>query len=147
MGEPIDAPRLDDQLCFALYAASRAVTRSYGPMLGELGLTYPQFLVMMALWSEDEVTVSALGARLTLDSGTLTPLLKRLERSGLVTRTRDPADERRVRIALTEAGAALGPRAAEAQRALICKFGPVEDLVGLRDQLKRLTEVLIHPAD
>ena len=77
---------LDNQLCFKLYAASRAVTRAYKPMLDELGLTYPQYLVMLALWEEDGPTVSALGERLSLDSGTLTPLLKRLEASGLVAR-------------------------------------------------------------
>jgi DNA-binding MarR family transcriptional regulator len=133
-------PRLDDQLCFALYAASRAITRAYAPMLGELGLTYPQFLVMMALWEEEDRTVSALGQRLGLDSGTLTPLLKRLERAGFVARQRDPADERRVRLTLTAAGRDLGPRAAAAQRALVCSFGAGPGLAALRDALWELTD-------
>lgn len=136
------APRLDDQLCFALYAASRAVTRAYAPMLGELGLTYPQFLVMMALWENDDVSVSTLGRRLMLDSGTLTPLLKRLEKAALVTRRRDPDDERRVRVALTKAGRKLGPTAGRAQRDLLCRFEAMDDLGGLRETLTALTERL-----
>lgn len=99
---------LDLQLCFPLYAASRALTKAYAPLLAEAGLTYPQYLTMLALWSADEPqTVGRLGERLRLDSGTLTPLLKRLEGLGLLTRERDPADERRVRVALTDAGDAL----------------------------------------
>src|SRR5689334_3776194 len=88
---------LDEQLCFALYDASRALIRAYGPLLDRLGLTYPQYITMLALWeSEEPMSVGALGARLHLDSGTLTPLLKRLEQLGLVERRRDSADERRV---------------------------------------------------
>src|SRR2546421_13103824 len=93
---------LDEQLCFALYAASRAVTARYRPMLDELGLTYPQYLVMMLLWEEDNQTVGQLGVKLALDSGTLSPLLKRLTAAGLVTRHRRIEDERSVSIALTE---------------------------------------------
>jgi DNA-binding MarR family transcriptional regulator len=104
---------LANQLCFALYDASRAVIRAYGPLLAELGLTYPQYLTLLVLWEADgALAVSEIGARLHLDSGTLTPLLKRLAALGLVTRTRDPADERRVLIALTEAGTRLRERAA-----------------------------------
>ena len=103
--------RLDHQLCFALYSASLAMTKLYKPLLAELGLTYPQYLAMLALWEEDGQTVSALGERLHLDSGTLTPLLKRMETAGLVTRLRDAADERRVLIRLTAAGRALKARA------------------------------------
>ncbi|WP_028660096.1 MarR family winged helix-turn-helix transcriptional regulator [Nocardioides insulae] len=99
---------LDLQLCFPLYAASRALTRAYGPLLAEAGLTYPQYLTMLALWSSDAPpTVGQLGAKLRLDSGTLTPLLKRLEAMGLLTRLRDATDERRVVVTLTEAGDAL----------------------------------------
>lgn len=110
------APRLDEQLCFQLYTASRLVTRAYRPLLDELGLTYPQYLVLLVLWEVRDdgtkaPTVSELGERLLLDSGTLTPLLKRMERQGLVTRTRDPEDERSVRIGLTEAGSGLSRQA------------------------------------
>ena len=96
--------KLDNQLCFAVYSASLAMTRLYKPQLDKLGLTYPQYLVMLALWEEDGLMVSALGERLSLDSGTLTPLLKRLEANGLVARVRDVAEERRVHITLTAAG-------------------------------------------
>lgn len=107
-----DALRLDHQLCFALYSASLAMTKLYKPLLEPLGLTYPQYLAMLALWESHELTVSELGARLFLDSGTLTPLLKRLEAAGLVQRQRDDADERRVRVRLTDAGRALRRQAA-----------------------------------
>ena len=136
-------PRLDDQLCFAVYAASRAIVQAYRPMLSELGLTYPQFLVLLVLWETDDCTVGELGERLMLDSGTLTPLLKRLERSELVERRRDPGDERRVRVRLTPAGHALGPRAANAHAALLCAapWSP-DDLAGLRDRLKAITRAV-----
>lgn len=103
--------RLDSQVCFALYSASLAMTKLYKPLLDAVGLTYPQYIAMLALWEHDGVTVSELGERLCLDSGTLTPLLKRLETSGLVARQRDAEDERRVRIALTDAGRALRAQA------------------------------------
>ena len=101
----------EDQLCFALYAASRAVTARYRPLLDAIGLTYPQYLVMMLLWEEDNQTVGQLGSRLALDSGTLSPLLKRLTAAGLVTRHRRPEDERSVSITLTDAGRALQAKA------------------------------------
>mgnify|MGYP002622032578 CR=1 FL=1 len=107
MTKPDDPLSLDNQLCFALYSSSLLMTKLYKPMLDEIGLTYPQYLAMLALWEEDGVTVSALGGRLYLDSGTLTPLLKRLEAAGRIARTRDPADERRVLITLTDEGKAL----------------------------------------
>jgi DNA-binding MarR family transcriptional regulator len=116
--------QLDNQLCFALYRASRAVTRSYGPYLAELGLTYPQYLTMLVLWEADgAMSVSQIGARLRLDSGTLTPLLKRLEELGHVTRARDGADERRVLISLTPAGHALRSRAAAVPAQVFSGFG------------------------
>lgn len=102
---------LDDQMCFALYAASRAVTGLYRPMLEKLGLTYPQYLVLLALWEQDEVAVKDLGAALQLDYGTLTPLLKRLEAHGLLRRERRPNDERTVILTLTDEGTALRERA------------------------------------
>ena len=104
---------LDNQLCFALYSTSLAMTRVYKPLLDEVGLTYPQYLAMLVLWEEDGLTVSALGERLFLDSGTLTPLLKRLESSGLIARVRDVEDERRVHITLTAAGRKLKTKAAK----------------------------------
>lgn len=99
--------RLEQQLCFAVYSASHAFTRFYKPLLAELGVTYPQYLALLTLWEEDGLTVRAIGDRLLLDSGTLTPVLKRLEALGLVTRTRSTADERQVLIHLTERGSAL----------------------------------------
>ena len=98
---------LDDQLCFALYAASRAVTSYYRPLLDDLGLTYPQYLVLLVLWESGEVTVKEVGAKLYLDYGTLSPLLKRLETAGLVKRTRCADDERSVTVSLTDRGEAL----------------------------------------
>lgn len=119
---------LDDQLCFALYAASRAVVSRYRPLLDELGLTYPQYLVMLVLWERDEgsgpVSVRELGDQLRLDSSTLSPLLKRLEAHGLVRRRRDPADERSVRITLTDAGRRMRERA----RAVPVAMGNAMDL-------------------
>lgn len=102
-----DAQKLDNQLCFAVYAAAHAFGRAYRNLLGRYELTYPQYLVLMVLWEEDGLTVKEIGERLFLDSGTLTPLLKRLEASGRVRRARDRPDERQVSIFLTEAGEAL----------------------------------------
>jgi MarR family transcriptional regulator, organic hydroperoxide resistance regulator len=131
---------LDDQLCFALYAASRAVTALYRPVLDALGLTYPQYLVMLVLWERDSVPVKELGAALQLDYGTLTPLLKRLETHGLLRRERRIDDERSVLITLTEGGAALRERARE----LPAFIGNAMDLdtaefEQLRTSLRRLT--------
>ncbi|MBS4037176.1 MAG: MarR family transcriptional regulator [Hydrogenophaga sp.] len=107
-----DALHLDHQLCFALYSASLAMTKLYKPLLEPLGLTYPQYLAMLALWESDGLTVSELGDRLFLDSGTVTPLVKRLEAAALVQRQRDTQDERRVQVWLTDAGRALRRKAA-----------------------------------
>ncbi|RBY92902.1 MarR family winged helix-turn-helix transcriptional regulator [Blastococcus sp. TF02A-30] len=120
---PAPSVALDDQLCFALYAASRAVTARYRPMLDAIGLTYPQYLVMMLLWEEDHQTVGQLGARLSLDSGTLSPLLKRLTAAGLVTRHRRVEDERSVAIALTDAGRALQEKAFAISEEMIGAIG------------------------
>lgn len=110
---------LDDQLCFALHAASRAMTNAYRAGLPELGLTYPQFITLVALWEQDGQTVSDLGKRLHLDSGTLSPLLRRLEKAELVERRRESADERRVSIHLTPTGRHLEARAADVQAEII----------------------------
>ncbi|MCC2978835.1 MarR family winged helix-turn-helix transcriptional regulator [Sphingomonas sp. IC4-52] len=102
-----DPLRLDRQVCFPLYAATNLINRLYTPVLRSLGITYPQYLVLLVLWEEEPQTVGALGTRLFLDSGTLTPLLKRMESNGLLDRRRDSADERRVLITLTDKGRAL----------------------------------------
>ncbi len=132
---------LDRQLCFALYAASLAMTKLYKPMLEPLGLTYPQYLAMLALWQGDDQTVSQLGERLALDSGTLTPLLKRLESAGLVQRQRDSADERRVLLRLTDAGRALRASALhvpeQMARATGCELGEMTDLTQRLKALRR----------
>jgi len=106
-----DALKLENQLCFPLYACSREVIKRYTPCLQELGLTYTQYVTMLVLWERERVTVKELGRRLYLDSGTLTPLLKKLETKGLVTRTRSSRDERNLIVAVTEAGLALRDRA------------------------------------
>ncbi len=139
----VDALRLDRQLCFAVYAASRALTQAYQPLLAPLGLTYPQYLAMLTLWEADGLAVKELGARLQLDSGTLTPLLKRLAAQGLVQRTRDPDDERVVRIHLTAAGRALRKRAATVPMAMACRAGiTMTELTLLREGLNKLTDNL-----
>ena len=112
--------RIDSQLCFALYATSRAVTQAYRPLLAPLGVTYPQYLVLLVLWQDDDLNVGEIGARLFLDSGTLTPLLQRLEAQGLVARRRDPKDERAVRVSLTPAGGRLRSKASGIARDIAC---------------------------
>ncbi|TPQ46538.1 MarR family transcriptional regulator [Prosthecomicrobium hirschii] len=132
-------PRLEDQICFALYGALQAMTRAYKPLLEPLGLTYPQYLVMLVLWERDGLSVGEIGDRLGLDSGTLTPLLKRLEGAGYLKRSRDKADERVVRVVLSRAGDALRGPAADAVRAIGCLIGqPAGDLAALRDGIKAL---------
>ncbi|MFG3339372.1 MarR family winged helix-turn-helix transcriptional regulator [Glycomyces sp. NPDC048151] len=134
-------PRLREQACFALYTASRAVIGLYRPLLDKLGLTYPQYLVLMALWETDGLTVSGLGDALQLDSGTLSPLLKRLEAAGFVERRRGSEDERRVTVHLTEAGAALEREGCEITQVVGSAAGmPYEDLVALRDKLHEFTD-------
>lgn len=134
---------LDRQLCFALYSSSLAMTKVYKPILGELGLTYPQYLVMLVLWEQAPLTVSELGSRLTLDSGTLTPLLKRLEASDLVTRGRDPADERRVVVSLTPAGRHLKQAAAGIPEKMLCATQcTVEEIQALTLRLQDLRSTL-----
>ena len=125
MGKPYSQLALDRQICFALYAASRAVTRAYAPLLADVGLTYPQYVALLALWdgADEAVTVGELGTRLHLDTGTLTPLLKRLEARDLVVRRRDGADERRVRLEVTDEGWALRERVAEVPLRLASSMG------------------------
>ncbi|WP_330355010.1 MarR family winged helix-turn-helix transcriptional regulator [Streptomyces chartreusis] len=143
MSRPAEPPpsgslRLDDQLCFALYAASRAVTARYRPLLDELGLTYPQYLVMLVLWERDSISVRDLGTSLQLESSTLSPLLKRLEGGGLLRRERRRDDERSVAIRLTEAGAELHDRATTVPLAIGDAMGLTPEQDALAKQLLRL---------
>ncbi|WP_327326849.1 MarR family transcriptional regulator [Streptomyces sp. NBC_01210] len=134
---------LDDQLCFALYSASRAVTAAYRPVLAELELTYPQYLVMLAVWERGEVPMKELGAALGLDYGTLSPLLKRLESAGLLQRERRTDDERLVMVAATERGEALRERAERVPTAMGRRYGLTADEADrLRDQLRQLVDRL-----
>jgi DNA-binding MarR family transcriptional regulator len=141
---PLASLPLDRMVCFALYSAAHAVQAIYKPALDALGLTYPQFLVLSALWQQDGRTVGQLGAALFLESNTLTPLLKRMETAGLIGRTRDARDERQVRITLTDRGRALQAQAATVPACLLDRSGLTrEDLAvlnagitGLRDRLR-----------
>jgi MarR family transcriptional regulator, organic hydroperoxide resistance regulator len=131
--------QLDHQLCFALYSSSLMMTKLYKPLLGALGLTYPQYLVLLVLWETDAIGVGELGARLFLDSGTLTPLLKRMEAAGLLDRERAADDERRVIVTLTTAGRALRRKAEHVPMALACATGcQLDDIARLTAQLQAL---------
>jgi MarR family transcriptional regulator, organic hydroperoxide resistance regulator len=150
-GKSADWLSLDQQLCFALYASSLAMTKLYKPLLDPLGLTYPQYLAMLVLWQADGITVSQIGERLALDSGTLTPLLKRLEASGLVQRLRDAADERRVLLQLTPVGRALKARAVRVPRIMAaatgCELGELATLTARLQALRtQLTDSLPRAA-
>jgi DNA-binding MarR family transcriptional regulator len=145
---PANMLALDNQFCFALYSASHAMTKAYKPLLDRLGLTYPQYLVMLVLWEQDGVLVKDIGARLFLDSGTLTPLLKRLEANGLVARNRDPQDERQVRISLSADGRALRAQAAEVPAQLLCASGQQAVALGrLRSELSSVRDDLFKSLD
>lgn len=138
-----DILTLDDQLCFALHAASRAMTGAYAPLLEALDVTYPQYLVLLVLWEEDGARVSRLGERLHLDSATLTPLLKRLEGRAIIERRRSTADERVVEIFLTAKGRRLRAKAAEVGKEMFCKMQlSLDELGRLREELKALTRRL-----
>ena len=140
---PDQALQLDNQLCFALYSASLAMTKLYKPLLDELGLTYPQYLVMLVLWEGDGLMVSELGQRLSLDSGTLTPLLKRLEAAGFISRLRDVQDERRVHIHLTAAGRKLKAKAAKVPACVLAASQcSIPELVQLTRQVRELRDRL-----
>lgn len=145
---------LDEQLCFAVYSASRALTRAYGPLLEPLGLTYPQYLTMLVLWEKDGMTVKEIGERLALDSGTLTPLLKRLEQQGYVERKRSTEDERVVHVALTQTGKHLRLKAKKVPLALACRAGfvvadpkDVAKATKLREELHAMSRRLVAFAD
>jgi len=141
---------LERQLCFALYSSSLAMTKVYKPLLEPLGLTYPQFLVMLVLWESDGVSLATLGERVALDSGTLTPLLKRLEAAGLVQRLRERDDERRMRLVLTPRGRALQSRAADVPRRLVeatgCTLREIESLTKQLNALRSRLQEARHRA-
>ena len=136
--------KLQNQVCFPLYAASRLVVQAYRPLLADLGLTYPQYLVMLVLWEQDGLSVNALGARLHLDSGTLTPLLKRMETHGLLTRSRSTEDGRVVHLHLTDAGTDLRERAQHVPGAVLGCVQPPEglDLALFQQQLVALLQAV-----
>ena len=136
-----EASQLNDMLCFTVYSTAHAFNRVYKPLLDALKLTYPQYLVMLGLWTRDGVTVKQIGEQLHLDSGTLTPLLKRLESAGLVRRARDIADERQVRISLTPKGTALR------EKARTVGHGVVDACQKSRDELKTLNAQLVKLRD
>lgn len=142
--DPLDAAqydllRLENQLCFALYAATRAVAKTYRQRLGPMGLTYPQYLVLVVLWEQDGITISELGRQLMLDSGTLTPLVKRLESMGHVSRERSKDDEREVNVRLTPKGFELRDMALDARRFVACRLEMSEQQIGeLRGELMDL---------
>ena len=137
--DDFDNLKLGNQLCFAVYSAAHAFNAAYKPFLEPLGLTYPQYLVLMVLWEEDGLMVREIGERLNLDSGTLTPMLKRLEAAGFVTRKRDAKDERQVRIELTQKARDARPTAVEARRAVVCALGDSEEEI---QKLKRAVDQL-----
>ena len=143
-GKADEALLLDNQLCFMVYRLHRGITDLYRPILGELGLTYPQYLVMLVLWEESPLTVSRIGERLHLDSGTLTPLLKRLEAMGLVTRSRDDADERRVLVAPTAAGEAMRSIACLVPERMAARYGAEAAHL---EALKRMLDGVIAALD
>ena len=136
-------PTIDQMLCFAIYSAGHAFTRFYKPRLDALDLTYPQYLVFLVLWEKDDITVKTLGERLFLDSGTITPLVKRLEARGLVSRERDKVDERQVRIKLTDEGRAMETKALAIPLAVVeGTGGSLESIDALRQELDALRQRL-----
>jgi DNA-binding MarR family transcriptional regulator len=145
MSDTETMPRLDSQVCFAVYSTLHAINKAYAPLLEKVDLTYPQYLVMLVLWETDDVTVKMLGERLHLDSGTLTPLLKRLEAIGRIRRARDPKDERQVRISLTDDGKELRRRAKEIPASIARAMGRSgDDLKALRKDLRRVRTALLE---
>ncbi|MGH1573814.1 MarR family winged helix-turn-helix transcriptional regulator [Methylobacterium sp. P31] len=141
-----DVLPLDRQLCFSVYAAAHAFTAAYKPLLEPLGLTYPQYLVMLALWEDDGQSVKQIATRLRLDSGTVTPLLKRLERDGLLRRGRDPANERLLRVELTDEGHALRTKAGAVRERIVCALGGAEEPIqALKREIDRIIPLLERP--
>src|SRR5450631_1173707 len=148
MSEAAAQPRLEQQVCFAIYSAMHAVTNAYQPLLAKLKLTYPQYLAMLVLWETGDVTVKQLGERLFLDSGTLTPLLKRLEAMDILQRTRDPKDERRVRLTLTAKGKNLQISAQPIPAQIAAAMGrSAGDLKAVRKELRRIRNAILEARD
>jgi DNA-binding MarR family transcriptional regulator len=151
MSNPAAALYLENQLCFPLYAASRMTTKIYAPLLKALGLTYPQYLVMLVLWQHGEQTVNAIGSRLYLESNTLTPLLKRLEQKGLISRRRSSKDERSVLVQLTETGAQLKAKAQEIPKTILASFNDSRltepEVLQFQKTLFKLVEILGERAE
>lgn len=138
-----DARPLNEQLCFSLYSASMAVGRAYKPLLDAIGITYPQYLVLHALWEQDARTIGAIAERLALESSTVTPLVKRLEAAGHVTRQRNPNDERQVRVLLTDSGRELRQRCGCLAEELVARSGlSVDQLAALNQQVATLRRAL-----
>ncbi len=130
---------IDNQLCFALYASSKAVIKSYKPLLDELGITYTQYITLLVLWKEDNITVKELGKKLYLDSGTLTPVLKRLESMDIIQRIRASQDERNVYVKLTDKGIAMKDKASKIPEKMFCSTGlSLDEVSDLREKLKFL---------
>lgn len=142
-----EALLLDNQLCFAMYSASLAMTKAYKKILAPLEITYPQYPVMLVLWEKDGVTVSELGTRLFLDSGTLTPLLKRMESMGLLHRNRDAGDERRVVVSLSDGGRALREKAKAVPQQMSCMLPALDQIKALVVELKQVRKGLIDAED
>jgi DNA-binding MarR family transcriptional regulator len=139
--EPKNSLSLDQQLCFSIYSAAHAFNAAYKPLLEPLGLTYPQYLVLLVLWEGDGLMVKEIGARLHLDSGTMTPILKRLEAAGYIRRTRAPENERQLRIDLTESGRALREQALVGRANVVCALGGSEERV---QEIKRATDEVLR---
>jgi DNA-binding MarR family transcriptional regulator len=138
--------KLDNQLCFALYAASKEITRLYKPFLDKLGITYTQYITLLVLWEKDNITVKELGERLYLDSGTLTPLLKKLEAMAIVKRVRDTKDERNVYVELTDSGKELKEKAMDIPHKMFCSIGlGPEEAISLKENLQGLLKNLNQP--
>ncbi|QDO97467.1 MarR family transcriptional regulator [Ferrovibrio terrae] len=141
--KPSNPAPLDDQLCYAIYSAGMAIQRVYKPLLDELGLTYPQYLVLNVLWRDDDLTVGAIADKLALESSTLTPLLKRLEAAGFLRRARNPENERQVVVALTDQGRALQSRAGCLNDALLSISGqPLANLGSLNREVRQLRDTI-----
>jgi MarR family transcriptional regulator, organic hydroperoxide resistance regulator len=139
----IKVKRLEEKPCYSIYSAGLAIQRTYKPLLDELGITYPQFLLLNVLWEQDHLTVGDIGERLGIESSTLTPLLKRMQAAGFVERSRNPADERQVFVELTERGRSLEERAACLGPAVFGDIGiPLERLFRLTDEVKALRDAL-----
>lgn len=143
-----DPLHLDQQFCFAVYSTAHALNRAYKPLLDRLGITYPQYLVLLVLWEGDDRSVGEIGEKLLLDSSTLTPLLKRLEAAGVISRARNPADERQVRIRLTDHGRSMRATAAQFPHALLCATGcEVDELVALKERMLAVRDNMLAAAE